>query len=105
MPGVEINLEANPTYFRRYIWPDVCTPPPATPGVLDGIVGIDDIMRVGMPANIFKSENPDGTWPDPPGAWGEPCDVNKDGVIGVADIVEVGAHMGEPWPPPWYVDR
>jgi len=98
-----IYLEANPTYFRKLVWPDVCDET-HTPGAVDGEVDLDDIMEVAKPGNILSGENPDGTWPNPPGAWGPYCDVNKDGVIGTADIMECGVHIGKPWPPPWYAD-
>ncbi len=101
VPGQYVHLERNPTYFRKYVWPDVCDAT-HTPCVTDGWVDLDDIMEVTKPGNIFAEENPDGTWPTPPGAWGEHCDVNKDGVIGVADILEVGVHLAEDWPPEWY---
>jgi ABC-type transport system substrate-binding protein len=101
VPGQYVHLERNPTYFRKYIWPDVCDAS-HTPCQTDGWVDLDDIMEVAKPGNIFKGENPDGTWPTPPGAWGEHCDVNKDGYIGVLDIMEVGVNIGKAWPPEWF---
>ena len=55
----------------------------------DGVVNLDDFMIVAVPGIIF-TEHP--TW-DP--VWGPICDLNKDGKIGVADIIIVGIHFGE----------
>jgi len=101
VPGQYVHLERNPTYFRKHVCPDVCDST-HTPGAVDGEVDLDDIMEVAKPGNIFGEEYGNGTWPDPPGDWGEPCDVNKDGVVGVADIMEVGVNIGKSWPPVWY---
>lgn len=99
--GEYVTLEANPTFFRKYVWPDACD---AThiPDAVDNVVDLDDFLEVAKPGNIFKSENLDGTWPTPPGNWGEHCDVDKDGKIGISDLMEIGVHFGEAWPPPWY---
>jgi len=114
VPGEYLYLEPNPLYFRKYIWPDVCDST-YTAGVRDQIVRIaDDFMAVAMPGNIFAREKYDGTWPgtyDPvtnptgtrPGAWGPYADVNQDGKIGVGDLMEIGVHWLETWPPPWYL--
>jgi len=107
VPGEYLYLEPNPLYFRKKIWPDVCYgkfPEYYTPGLLDGYVTGLDFAKVAELTNIFTRVNPDGTWPDPPGAWGPHCDVNEDGRIGVGDLMEIGLHYGEPWPPPWYID-
>ncbi len=101
--GKYVHLEANPTYFRKYVWPDICDATHIA-CTTDGWVDLDDIMELMKPGNLPAEVNPDGTWPVPPGAWGEHCDVTKDGRIDIADIMEVAVHMAEPWPPPWYVD-
>ena len=54
-------------------------------GMVDGL----DFAVIALPRNIF-SEYP--TW-DP--VWGPICDLNKDGRIGVADLMIVGIHYGE----------
>jgi len=102
VPGEYVYLEPNPLYFRKYIWPDVCDPDDYTPGVVDEWVDLDDFMLVSTPDIVFARENPDGTWPDPPGAWGPPCDVNKDGKIGVGDLMEIGVNAFHQWPPEYY---
>jgi len=98
VPGEYLYLEPNPLYFRKYIWPDVCNADGELPS--DGQVTGMDFAVVAYPINIFVRENPDGTWP--PGTWGEPCDVNKDGKIGVGDLMEIGVNYGDPWPPAYY---
>lgn len=55
----------------------------------DGVVDLDDFMMVAVPGIIF-TEHP--TW-DP--VWGPICDLNKDGKVGVADLIIVGIHFGE----------
>jgi len=102
VPGEYLYLEPNPLYFRKKIWPDVCNLEGELPG--DGQVTGMDFAVVTYPTNIFARVNLDGTWPTPPGAWGPHCDVNEDGKIGIGDLMEIGIHYGEPWPPPWYVD-
>jgi len=105
VPGEYLFMEPNPIYFRKYIWPDVCYgkfPEYNDPTKRDGQVTPLDFAKVAEPANIFARENDDGTWPTPPGAWGEPCDVNKDGKIGVGDLMEIGVNHGKPWPPAYY---
>ncbi len=105
IPMEYVYLEANPLYFRKFVWPDVVNAAnPNVPGDLDGEVTGADFAKVCLPWHLFNSENPDGSWPDPPGAWGEHIDVNKDGKIGIVDLLEIGIHYGKPWPPPWYVD-
>jgi len=99
VPGEYLYMEPNPLYFRKYIWPDVCDATGKLPG--DGQVTGMDFAVVAYPKNIFVSENPDGTWPA--GTDGEPCDVNKDGKIGVGDLMEIGVNYGEPWPPSYYL--
>jgi len=76
-----VHLDANPAYYRNYIWPDVCDET-HTPGSVDGWVDLDDIMEM----------------------WDEPCDVNKDGKIDTEDLLEFCLHLAEPWPPPWWTD-
>jgi len=100
--GEYAHLTANPTYFRRYIWPDVCDET-HTACTVDQWVDLDDFMEVAKPGNIFERENDDGTWDDPPGLFGEHCDVDKDGRIGISDLMEIGVHFNEPWPELWYV--
>jgi len=102
--GEYLYLEPNPLYYRKFIWPDVCGDAPHVPGTRDGEVDIlDDFTEVAKPQNIFKRENDDGTWPSPqPGSWGPYCDVNYDGKIGVGDLMEIGTHFKQAWPPPWY---
>ncbi len=108
VPGQFVFLERNPNYHRRFTWPDVCNSSHAIdPGTgkpyFDSWVDLDDFMEVAKPANMFKEENYDGTWPIPPGnAWGEACDVNKDGRISVGDLMAIGVRLADPWPPPWY---
>jgi ABC-type transport system substrate-binding protein len=101
VPGQMIHLEANPTYFRRFIGPDVCDGT-YTPGDNDDFVDGTDIGWVLWPTNMFTEEYNNGTWPDPPGDWGPYCDVNRDGVIGFADFLECGVHYYESWPTDWY---
>jgi len=96
--GEYVYLEPNPLYFRKYIWPDVCDADGNLPGD-EQVTGMDFAV-VAYPINIFVRENPDGTWPA--GTWGEPCDVNKDGKIGVGDLMEIGVNYGDPWPPAYY---
>jgi len=101
--GEYVHLVANPTYHRKFIWPDVCGPAPWTPGVNDTWVDVQDFMCTSFPGRLFRSEKEDGTWPTPPGAWGEYCDVTKDGRIGIMDLLEIGVHMDEAWPPTSYL--
>jgi len=105
VPLEYVYLEANPLYFREYVWPDVLDAsewPNPVAGHLDGeVTGLDFYMVV-QDENLMEDENEDGTWPDPPGEWGEPCDVDKDGHIGVTDLMEVGVSFGKPWPPSYY---
>jgi len=98
-------LESNPVYFRMLVWPDVTAGPGTPPGAKDQIVGLDDFMKVTEPGNWLTHENPDGTWPSPPGAWGPECDVNYDGAINAGDLFAICVRYvpGVPsWPPPWY---
>ena len=105
VPLEYVYLEANPLYFRKYVWPDVVNASnPGVPGDLDGEVTGADFAKVTLPWHIMASEDGDGRWPPPTGAWGEHIDVNKDGKIGVIDLLEIGVNYGKPWPPPWYVD-
>jgi len=99
VPGAYLYLEPNPLYFRKYIWPDVCDAT-HTPSVVDEWVDGSDFSEVAKPDNLFEDENPDGTWSI---AWGEHCDVNKDGHIGVDDLGEIGTHWNAEWPPEWYL--
>jgi hypothetical protein len=57
--------------------------------VPNGVVDLDDFMAIAMPSHIF-AEYP--TW-DP--VWGPLCDVNQDGRVSVADLLECGLHLGE----------
>jgi len=98
VPSEYVHLVTNPTYFRRLIWPDVCDKT-HTPSVVDGWVDLDDFMEAAI--HFFEREDPDGNWPS---AWGEYCDVNKDGRISPGDLLEIGIHYAEPWPPERYVD-
>jgi len=100
--GEYVLLEANPTFFRKFVWPDVGDAS-FTPGSKDSTVDLDDFLIVAMPGNVFKRENTDGTWPTPPGAWGPHCDVDNDGAIGISDLMEIGVHFEEAWPPTWYL--
>jgi ABC-type transport system substrate-binding protein len=108
MPGQCIHLVANPNYFRNYIWPDVCDAD-GNVGVRDGKVTMIDFLSVAYPGRIFRyhpelyPELP--PWPSEVIEEGDqPLDVNKDGAIDTIDLVEIGGHFGETWPPPWYVD-
>jgi len=58
---------------------------PIPNGMVDGL----DFAVIALPRNIF-TEYP--TW-DP--VWGPICDLNKDGKVGVADLMIVGVHYGE----------
>ena len=58
---------------------------PIPNGMVDGI----DFAVITLPGNIL-SEYP--TW-NP--VWGPICDLNKDGKVGVADLMIVGIHYGE----------
>ena len=101
--GEYIYLESNPLYFRKYVEPDVGDDEdPYNAAAKDGDVDLFDFLVVALPGHIFKREDDNGQWGTPPGAWGEPCDVNKDGKIGVGDLMEVGVHFAESWPPSWY---
>lgn len=106
--GNYVHLQANPNYFRRYTWSDVCDYRHAIDSgtgkpYFDSWVDLDDFMEVAKPANMFKEEDNNGNWPSPPGsAWGEACDVNKDGRTSVGDLMAIGVHLAEPWPPDWY---
>lgn len=100
--GEYVHLTANPIHYRAYLWPDVCDIN-HTPGEVDNLVDLQDYMEILKPGNMFASENADGTWNDPPGDWGEHCDVNKDGRIGVTDVMQVGVKLGETWPQAWYL--
>jgi ABC-type transport system substrate-binding protein len=100
-----IRVTENPYYFRTLVWPDVKAGPGTPPGAKDKIVGLDDFMKVTEPGNWLASENPDGTWPSPPGAWGPECDVNYDGTINAGDLFAINARYvpGVPsWPPSYY---
>jgi expansin (peptidoglycan-binding protein) len=55
----------------------------------NGVVDLDDLMTVAMPGHIW-TEYP--TW-DP--VWGPACDVNKDGRVGMDDVMEVGLHLAD----------
>jgi len=55
----------------------------------DGMVSGLDFAVIALPRNIF-TEYP--TW-DP--VWGPICDLNRDGKVGVADLMIVGVHYGE----------
>lgn len=100
VPGTYVYLEPNPLYFRKYIWPDVCDAT-HTPSVMDEWVDGSDFSEVAKPDNLFEDEDENGDWAI--GAWGEPCDVNKDGHIGVDDLGEIGTHWNAEWPPEWYL--
>lgn len=99
VPGTYLYLEPNPLYFRKYIWPDVCDAT-HTAGQNDTWVDAHDFSEVAKPENLFEDENADGTWNI---AWGEYCDVNKDGHIGVDDLGEIGTHWDAEWPPAYYL--
>ncbi|NVM23329.1 MAG: hypothetical protein HWN68_16285 [Desulfobacterales bacterium] len=103
--GEYVYLEANPLYFRKYIWPDVAdVGDPLNATAKDGEVDVYDFLVAALPGHIFAREDFYGQWSYPkPGDWGEPCDVNKDGRIGVGDLMEVGVNFAESWPPTWYL--
>ena len=99
-----VRLVENPYYFRKLVWPDVCDPS-YTVGVRDQIVGLDDFMWICYSGGMMVDENPDGTWPSTPGAWGPYLDVNYDATINIGDLMEISAYYkpGIPsWPPPYY---
>jgi len=99
--GEYLYLEPNPLYFRKYVYPDVCGDPPHKAGVRDGEVDIiDDFLEVAKPGNIWGYQRDDGTWTNP--TWGPYCDVNRDGKVGVADLMEIGTHFKDLWPPAWW---
>jgi ABC-type transport system substrate-binding protein len=94
--GESITLEDNPAYFRKVIEPDLAS---LVDGVVqpikDGTVSLYDFSSVAL--YVFEHRP---TW-DP--TWGPATDVNKDGYVGIDDLMEVGAHFAESWPPGWYV--
>jgi len=55
----------------------------------DGVVDLDDFMAVAMPGHIWTQE------PDWDPVWGPVCDVDKDGRVGISDLMIVGLHFGE----------
>nr|NIW16586.1 hypothetical protein [Candidatus Bathyarchaeota archaeon] len=103
VPGEYVRLTENHWYFRKLVWPDVCDPT-HTVGVRDGYVDIWDFRKITDEG--FANENPDGTWPDPPGDWGPYIDVNYDGRVNTGDLMEISVHhvpFEKVWPPPWYL--
>jgi len=59
----------------------------------DGVVDLDDFMIIAMPGHIFAR---DPTW-DP--VWGPTCDINRDGKVGVFDLIITGLNFGATAPP------
>jgi hypothetical protein len=96
-------LEANPTYFRRYIWPDVCNDVPAP--VRDLQVKISDFIQVSTNAFTYDTR----LYPLYP-AWDagwvvdgdQLLDADKNGAIDSFDLVEIGVRLGQTWPPSYY---
>jgi len=62
----------------------------------DGRVDIWDFLTA---AGHFGCSYP---WDHP--TWDPIADVNRDGIIDLDDVMEIGVRFGDPWPPPWYVD-
>lgn len=55
----------------------------------DGVVDLDDFLVVAMPGHIW-TEYP--TW-DP--VWGPVCDINRDGRVGIDDLMVISLHFEE----------
>jgi len=106
--GQYVHLEANPYYYCKYVWPDVCTTDPGsgTP-VRDGIVKIVDFGTVAFPGRIFTYDT--RLFPTLP-SWpsnfvvdsDQYLDVDKNGAIDVNDLIEIGVAFGKSWPPSYY---
>lgn len=105
VPDEYVHLEANPNYFRKYVWPDTCD---AVGGVgRDESVRIIDFMTVSYPDHIFTYDTRlEPLLPAWPSGWivdgDQLLDVDKNGAIDVDDLVEVGIRIGQAWPPEHY---
>ncbi len=86
--GESMRIDANPTYFRELVKPDVFTEGATVPGP-DGLVDLNDFLVVAGEGVIFTG---DPTW-DPD--WGPACDVNQDLWVGISDLMEIGVRVGE----------
>lgn len=81
----EIHLTDNPTYFRKLVRPDFYKTGSPIP-THDGDVDIDDFgIAVGHFGDAYS-----GTWPHPVDQW---ADVNKDMVVDLDDIMEIGVRF------------
>jgi hypothetical protein len=105
--GQYVHLEANPNYYLRYVWPDVCDVGGAVGR--DEFVGSFDWGAVSLsPGHIFT--NDPRLYPDLP-AWPEAwivdgdqlLDVTKDGRINAADLTELGIWFLQDFPPAYYL--
>jgi len=100
-----VHLEANPNYYRKYVWPDTCD---TVGGVgRDETVRIIDFMTVSYPGHIFTYDpRLEPLYPAWPAGWivggDQLLDVDKNGAIDVDDLVEVGIRLGQAWPPEHY---
>jgi hypothetical protein len=104
-PDEYVHLEANPTYFRRYIWPDVCNDVPAP--VRDLQVKISDFIQVSLNAFTYDTRLPGYEfYPAWDAGWvvdyDQLLDVTKNGAIDSFDLVEIGVRLGQTWPPSYY---
>lgn len=85
--GQSITLEDNPTYFRKIVRPDWFTTGVPTIPTFNGKVDLDDFMAA-------VAHYGDGySWPHPTiDPW---ADVNKDLVVDLDDIMEIGVRFGQ----------
>lgn len=83
-----IHLEANPSYYRELVQPDLATE--VGGAVVPGHNGIVDIDDFGQVIGHFGCSKP---WPH--ATWDPVCDVNKDYYVDIDDIMETGARYGQ----------
>jgi ABC-type transport system substrate-binding protein len=100
-----VHLEANPSYYCRYVWPDVCA--------AGGAIGRDEVVTM---FDYGVTAEPDALLtydprlypelPPWPTEWivdgDQLLDADKDGAIDADDLLEIGLYMTWDWPPPWY---
>jgi ABC-type transport system substrate-binding protein len=84
--GEFVYLEANPSYFRRLVRPDLIPNTGPSPWGADGEVLLDDFMQVVLQFGLHS-----GNWHS---TWGPRCDVNKDRYVTVIDLTEVAVRYG-----------
>jgi ABC-type transport system substrate-binding protein len=102
-----VHLDANPAYYCRYVWPDVC----AAGGAIgrDEVVTMFDYGVVAEP-DAYLTYDPRlyPLLPPWPAEWivdgDQLLDVDKDGAIDTDDLLDISLYFGWAWPPPWYVD-